>query len=81
MNRTHGFITQREFVEHKLRTRTRTEKAGLDNCLFSSAYDKACSSQRVATVSCVAASTTGVSVDSTHNVSRINTNGGTDVNR
>ena len=83
MNRTRGFIRDGPIVQHKLRKQPRAERDRLDTFPFCPAYDKACCSQRVATVSCVAASATGVSVEhnTRTNVSRTNTNGGTDVNR
>jgi len=75
MNRTRGFIRDGPIVQHKLRIQPRAERDRLDTFPFCPAYDKACSSQRVATVSYRAASATGVSVDTRTNVNTGQTNG------
>jgi len=66
MTATRGFNTQRRLGQHRLGDQPRAERGRLDIFPFWPAYDKACSSPRVATVSFRAASATGVSVDQSH---------------
>ena len=73
MTSTAGFNIHGRLVQHKLGTRTRAERGRLNTSSFCPRYDKGCSSRRVATVSCVAAPTTGVSVDSHNTMSRTTT--------
>jgi len=74
MTATVGFNMTGGMIQHKLGTQQRAERGRLNTSSFCPRYDKACS-RRVATLSGVAASTAGATVESNNTMSRTTTHG------